>query len=79
MGGFCPGDFVLGGFCPGGNFVQGDFVQGILSGGGVCPGDFVLEPYSSILNDAINFDGEWHFIQIGMPSANSSLKSHFKI
>ena len=58
MGGFC-----LGGFCPRGDFVLGGILsRGILSRGfcpgGFCPGDFVLEPYSSILNDAINFDGE---------------------
>ena len=34
MGGFC-----LGGFCPRGDFVQRDFVWGILSGG-FCPGGF---------------------------------------
>ena len=34
MGGFCPG-----GFCPRGDFVQEDFVRGILSGG-FCPGGF---------------------------------------
>ena len=35
---------IMGGFCPRGDFVQGDFVQGILSGVFV-RGDFVLEPH----------------------------------